>query len=63
MTPIQFIKTMLQLETLKIYGANIFVYLSTFTPIDPILKTILLAASIVYTGVKTWEIIKRNRKK
>lgn len=58
----QLSKTMGQIETLKIYGANALAFLSTFTTIDAILKIALLVASIAYTVVKTWLLIKDNHR-
>ena len=59
---IQFLKTMLQIETLKIYGANIFAFATAFTSLNDILKVVLMAASIVYTVVKTVEVLRKLKK-
>lgn len=53
-------KIMGSLDSLKIYGANAFAFLSTYTTIDDILKTGLLVATFAYTIVKTWYLIKKN---
>jgi len=54
-------KTMSSFETLKIYAINTFAFLSTLSTIDAVFKIGLVVASIAYTVVRTWLLIKDNR--
>lgn len=55
-------KTMLHLDTIKIYSLNALAFLSTLTALDTILKLTLLVVSIVYTTVKIFAVIKNDLK-
>jgi len=55
-------KTMVHLDTIKIYSLNALAFLSTLTAIDTILKLTLLVVSIVYTTVKIFSVIKNELK-
>lgn len=50
----------MNLNDYKIYFLNSLAMFVSFTDIESILKIILLLASIIYTGLKTYEIIKKN---
>ena len=60
-TVVGFKKTM-DLDTIKIYSLNALAFLSTLTAIDTILKLTLLVASIVYTVVKIFAVVKNDLK-
>lgn len=53
-------KNMANTETFKIYAVQAFGFLSAFTTIDIVLKSILVVASIGYTVAKTISIIKNE---
>ena len=53
-------KSIGQFETLKIYGANAVAFLSTLTTVSDVLKIAALVASIAYTVVKTWKLLKED---
>lgn len=55
-------KTMVHLDTIKIYSLNALAFLSTLTTIDTILKLTLLVVSIIYTTVKIFAVIKNDLK-
>lgn len=59
----QTIKTMGELDSIKIYAANGIAFLSTFTTLDSLLKIVLLVVSIIYTLAKTWAILKKEADK
>ena len=54
-------KKIMDMDFIKIYGANTFAYLSTFTTIDSLLKLTLLVASISYTIIKIVLLIKKGK--
>lgn len=60
-TIVGFKKTM-DLDTIKIYSLNALAFLSTLTAIDTVLKLTLLVASIVYTVVKIFAVVKNDLK-
>lgn len=63
MKPVETIsKTMLDLDTIKIYAINILGFLSTLTAIDITLKRAVLVATFTYTVVKTIAIIRKGIK-
>jgi len=49
------------INDLKIYGFNSVAMAVSFTNVEAILKTVLLCASIVYTILKTIELIKNKK--
>ena len=55
-------KTMVYLDTIKIYSLNALAFLSTLTTLDTVLKLTLLVVSIVYTTVKIFAVIKNELK-
>jgi len=55
-------KTMVHLDTIKIYSLNALAFLSTLTTLDALLKLALLVVSIVYTTVKIFAVIKNDLK-
>lgn len=55
-------KTMVHLDTIKIYSLNALAFLSTLTALDTVLKLTLLVVSIVYTTVKIVAVIKNELK-
>lgn len=50
----------MDIESLKIYGANAITFFVSFTNIEMILKIVLLLVTIGYTSAKWYEIHKRN---
>ena len=50
-------------NTLKIYGMNTAAIAATFTGLDEAVKLILLLATLVFTIVKTIDIVRGWRKK
>lgn len=52
------LRTMSNIESLKIYGANFVAAAISLTTIDAVLKIALLVASIAYTVTKTIKLIK-----
>lgn len=61
---IRVIKTMGNLETLKIFGFNaVAAFLSTFTNLDIILKRALILATIIYTIVKAVAVVREELRK
>jgi hypothetical protein len=59
----QIFKGMLQLDSIKIYSANILAFLSTFADIDVLLKRGILLVSIVYTVAKVVVLIRQEIRK
>jgi len=59
------IKNIMDINTLKIYLANTATMAITFTRVDQAIKLTLLIATLVFTIVKTIDIIKgwKNNKK
>lgn len=55
-------KTMVHLDTIKIYSLNALAFLSTLTTLDTVLKLTLLVVSIVYTTVKIFAVVKNELK-
>ena len=50
------------MDSIKLYGTNALVIMLSFTQIENALKIILLLCSIVYTGFKIAEEIKKRKK-
>jgi len=50
------------MDSLKLYATNTLVIMLSFTHIENALKIVLLLCSIVYTGFKIAEEIKKRKK-
>lgn len=57
------ISNIMDFHTLRIYGMNTAAIAVTFTGVDQVVKLILLLATLVFTIVKTIDIVKGWKKK
>jgi len=57
------ISNIMDFNTLRIYGMNTAAIAATFTGLDEAVKLILLLATLVFTIVKTMDIVRGWRKK
>jgi hypothetical protein len=53
----------MDINSIKIYGLNASAFLTSLTGIDEIVKLLIGVAVLVYTVVKTWDIVREWIKK
>ena len=57
------ISEIMDINSIKIYGLNASAFLTSLTSIDEIVKLLIGVAVLVYTVVKTWDIVREWIKK
>ena len=57
------ISEIMDINSIKIYGVNASAFLASLTGIDEIVKLLIGVAVLVYTVVKTWDIVRAWVKK